>query len=93
MRRALEDFAIIGAPTNLPLLTAILRSPDFVNGHYATDFLHQPLASKPATDIEVLRRDLAVAAAVLFTRRHEAFVPQVPDQWASGWHRTSRHIR
>ena len=93
MRRALEDFAIIGAPTNLPLLTAILRSPDFVAGHYATDFLHLPLTTKPATDIEYLRRDLAAAAAVVFARRHEAFNPQLPDQWASGWHRSSRNIR
>lgn len=92
MRRAIEDFAIIGAPTNLPLLTAILRSPDFVDGRYATDFLHQPLAAKPATNIEGLRRDLAAAAAVVFARRHEAFDPQLPDQWASGWHRSSRNI-
>jgi len=40
-----------------------------------------------------LRRDLAVAAAILHTRRHEAFVPEVPEQWATGWHRTSRHIQ
>ena len=93
MRRALEDFAIIGAPTNLPLLMAIMRSPDFVDGRYATDFLHHPVVAKPATDVEALRRDLAVAAAVLYARRREAFVPQAPDQWATGWHRSSRHIR
>lgn len=92
LRRALEDFAIIGAPTNLPLLMAILRAPDFVAGGYATDFLHKPLAAKPATDIEFLRRDLAVAAAIFYTRRHESFVPQLPEQWATGWHRTSRQI-
>lgn len=93
MRRALEDFAIVGAPTNLPLLTAIMRSPAFVDGRYATDFLQGPLSAKPATEIELLRRDLAIAAAVLYTRRHESFVPQVPDQWATGWHRSSRHIQ
>ena len=93
LRRALEDFAIIGAPTNLPLLMAILRAPAFVSGTYATDFLHQPLIAKPATDIEALRRDLAVAAAILYTRRHEAFMPEESGQWASGWHRASRHIQ
>jgi acetyl/propionyl-CoA carboxylase alpha subunit len=93
MRRALEDFAIIGAPTNLPLLMAIMRSPDVINGRYATDFLHRPMAVKPATDVELLRRDLAIAAAVLYTRRHEAFAPQLPDQWATGWHRNSRSLQ
>lgn len=93
LRRALEDFAVIGVPTNLPRLMEIMRSPAFVAGDYATDLLHQPLETKPATDIEVLRRDLAAAAAVLYARRHEAFAPQTPDQWATGWHRTSRHIQ
>jgi acetyl/propionyl-CoA carboxylase alpha subunit len=93
MRRALEDFAIIGAPTNLPLLMAIMRSPDVINGRYATDFLHRPMAVKPATDVELLRRDLAIAAAVLYTRRHESFAPQLPDQWAMGWHRNSRSLQ
>jgi len=93
LRRALEDFAIVGAPTNLPLLMTILRVPDFVSGSYATDFLRESPIAKPATDIELLRRDLAVAAAILHARRHEAFVPEVPEQWATGWHRTSRHIQ
>ncbi|MCL4805673.1 MAG: ATP-grasp domain-containing protein [Anaerolineae bacterium] len=93
MRRALEDFAIIGAPTNLPLLMSIMRSPGFVDGHYTTDFLAGEVAAKPATDIEDVRRDLAVIAAVLYSRHHEAFVPRLPDQWATGWHRSSRQIR
>lgn len=75
LRRALEDFAVIGIPTNLPLLMEIMRTPAFVAGEYATDLLHQPLDTKPATDIAVLRRDLAAAAAVLYTRRHEASHP------------------
>ncbi len=92
LRRALEDLAIIGAPTNLPLLTAILRSPAFVAGQYDTDFLRQPPETKPATDIDQLRRDIAAAAAVLFARRHESFNPQQPERWATGWHRTSRQL-
>jgi acetyl/propionyl-CoA carboxylase alpha subunit len=93
MRRALEDLTIIGAPTNLPLLLEILRTPAFVDGNYATDLLNRPLAARPATDIEELRRDLAVTAAVLYARRHEALVPHTPDQLATGWHRASRQIQ
>ncbi len=92
MRRALEDLAIIGAPTNLPLLTGILRSPAFVTGQYNTNFMRRPLETKPATDIDQLRRDIAAAAAVLFARRHESSIPQQPERWATGWHRTSRQL-
>ena len=92
MRRALEDLAIIGAPTNLPLLTTVLRSPVFVAGQYDTNFLRQPPETKPATDIDLLQRDMAAAAAVLFARRHESFIPQQPERWATGWHRTSRQL-
>lgn len=92
MRRALEDFAIIGTPTNLPLLMDVLRSPAFVSGNYNTGILYRPLLAKPATDIELVRRDLAAIAAVLHARRHETFNPQTPDQWVTGWHRTSRSL-
>lgn len=91
MRRALEDLTIVGSPTNLPLLLEILRSPDFVAGNYASDLLSRPLNPKPATDIETLRRALAAAAALLYTRR-ETGLAQLPDQLATGWHRSSRRI-
>lgn len=93
MRRALEDFAIVGTPTNLPLLMDILRSPAFVSGDYDTDFLRQPMTPKPATDIGTVRSDLAAAVAVLYARRHETLASQAPEQWATGWHRTSRQIQ
>lgn len=92
MRRALEDFTIVGTPTNLPLLMNTLRSPAFVTGEYDTDFLRGASLPKPATDIEQIRADLAVAVATLYVRRHETLVPQTPDQWESGWHRASRRI-
>jgi acetyl-CoA carboxylase biotin carboxylase subunit len=93
MRRALEDFIIVGVPTNLPLLLRILRVPAFLEGAYTTDLLrHTWEAEAPAPDFERVQRDLAVAAAILYTRRREAFNPQTPDRWATGWHRNSRQL-
>jgi acetyl/propionyl-CoA carboxylase alpha subunit len=91
MRRALEDFVLIGAPTNLPLLLRILRDPAFVAGAYSTDLLSR-LEEAPAPEFDRVQRDLAVAAAVLYARRHEAFNPRMPEQWATGWHRSSRNL-
>ncbi len=92
LRRALEDFAIVGAPTNLPLLLSIARAPAFVAGDYATDFLHRPPVPKPATDLDTVRRDMAAAVAVLYAHRRDAGTPQQPAQWATGWHRASRQL-
>lgn len=92
LRRALEDFTVIGVPTNLPLLMRVARTPSFVEGRYTTDLLNQPLQPDQFPEGGVTRRDLAVAAAIYYARRREAFNPQVPDQWASGWHQSSRQL-
>lgn len=91
LRRALEDTHVSGAPTNLPLLLRILRDEAFVSGDYATDVLSR-LEVAPVPEFDRVQRDLAVAAAIVYARRREAFNPQMPDQWSSGWHRSSRQL-
>ncbi len=39
LRRALDDYAVLGVTTNLPLLRAIAAHPDFAAGATHTDFL------------------------------------------------------
>jgi acetyl-CoA carboxylase biotin carboxylase subunit len=92
MRRALEDLGLMGTPTNLPLLLRVLRDPAFVAGRYSTDLLSQLSAEVSVPDYERVRRDLAAAVAVLYTRRREAFNPQSPEVWGTGWHRSSRQL-
>jgi acetyl-CoA carboxylase biotin carboxylase subunit len=92
MRRALEDLGLMGTPTNLPLLSRVLRDPAFVAGRYSTDLLSRLSAEVTEPDYERVRRDLAAIAAVLYARRREAFNPQSPDVWATGWHRSSRQL-
>ena len=92
MRRALEDLGLMGTPTNLPLLLRVLRDPAFVAGRYSTDLLSRLSAEVTEPDYERVRRDLAAAVAVLYARRREAFNPQSPDVWATGWHRSSRQL-
>jgi acetyl/propionyl-CoA carboxylase alpha subunit len=91
LRRALEDFTLIGAPTNLPLLQHVTGLPEFVAGQYTTDILRD-VAELPFERDEIVRRHLAAAAALLFVRRREAFAPHPSDRLATGWHRASRHI-
>jgi acetyl/propionyl-CoA carboxylase alpha subunit len=90
LRRALEDFAVVGVTTNLPLLLRVTQAPEFVSGRYTTDFLRRPLVAEPAAEGDQQRADLAVAAAVAYLRRREAFNPQDPERWSTNWHRSSR---
>jgi acetyl-CoA carboxylase biotin carboxylase subunit len=44
MRRALDEFAIEGIKTTIPLHKRILADPDFQKGHVSTTFLDRFLA-------------------------------------------------
>jgi acetyl-CoA carboxylase, biotin carboxylase subunit len=90
MRRALQDFTLIGVPTNLPYQQQILEHPDFIRGQYSTALLTGPLPEHPSDDAYL--RDLAVAAAIAFARRNLAFRPTMPDRLSTGWHRASRQL-
>ncbi len=89
-RRAVEDFQLVGTPTNLPLLQHVLCSPDFANGRYDTDLLAHEFRCDPQR--ETYFRDLAVIAAMLYVRRNQMFRPIVPARALNGWHRDSRRL-
>lgn len=89
-RRALEDFAIIGVQTNLPLMLRILDDQDFVRGDYTTEFCRHPLLTAHASEREL--RDLAAAAAIAFVWRNQMSRSTLPDRLVSGWHRDSNRL-
>jgi acetyl-CoA carboxylase biotin carboxylase subunit len=90
LRRALEDFSLYGVASNVPFVQRILNDPDFGGGHYSTDFLRREL--RPLPEDEGYYRDLAVAAAIAYARRKEAFQPMLPERVRAGWHRASRRL-
>lgn len=89
-QRALEDFAISGIQTNLPLIRRILDDQDFVRGDYTTEFCRRPLLTAHASEREL--RDLAVVAALAYIGRNRALRPTTPERMSSGWHRDSRRL-
>ena len=50
MRAALETTTIVGIKTNIPLHLDVLSDPDFVAGHYNTQFMEDHLAMKAAEE-------------------------------------------
>ena len=61
--RALEYYAILGVPTNLPLLRRIAEHPAFAAGETTTDFLEKHRLAEPPVEIPVPEEAILLAAA------------------------------
>jgi acetyl-CoA carboxylase biotin carboxylase subunit len=90
LQRALDEFALIGTATTLPIHQLIVHHPDFVAAHYDTDSLRRELPED--TLPQDYARDLAVAAAIAYARRNRAGQPTLPDRLQTGWHRATRQL-
>ncbi len=81
MRRALDEYQILGVTTNLDLHRALMNSPRFFGGQVHTRFLdEEKLAPPPPEDDEVLAAALAAALADWHQRpgnRRE----ETPSRW------------
>ena len=89
-RRALAEWVVLGVETNMPLLAAVLDSPEFVSGKYDTGLVGRlpPGAAAPEPP------EAAWTAAALAVSGPQAPAPgsglstsAVPDPWdgLAGW--------
>ena len=69
LRRALRDYAVLGVPTNLPLLRRIADHPDFAAGETTARFLEEHHLTEQAPGPEVPREAVLHAAAGELSRR------------------------
>ena len=90
LRRALEEFTLIGPPTNVPLLLRIVNDTDFAAGVYDTGFFRR--SHLEGAGDERHRRDLAVVAALAYAQRQLAFRPAVSERTQGGWYRDARRL-
>ena len=63
LRRALEDYSVLGVTTNLPLLRRIAAEPAFAAGETATGFLEEHGLDEPVPEPPPPREALLLAAA------------------------------
>ncbi len=86
---ALDDYAVLGVTTNLPLLRAIAAHPAFAAGDTTTDFLREHGVSIAESSAPTLP---AVAVAALADALQDA--PSAADPWASGpWRMAGLDLR
>jgi 3-methylcrotonyl-CoA carboxylase alpha subunit len=79
--RALEDYTILGVPTNLPLLRRIAEHPAFVAGETTTDFLEKHQLAEPPVEIPVPTEAILLAAAGELVSVRENSEPFAAKPW------------
>ncbi len=91
MRRALQEFRVVGVQTNLPLHMQILHDEPFAEGKYDTRYMTHFRFETKCRDEEV-RKDLAAMVAVAYALRGHIGKPQTPERIQTGWHRSARRL-
>ena len=92
LRMGLEETKIDGVNTNIPALKKVTLSAPFREGKYPIIVEQPPDPAEDERLSTVYQRDLAVAAAVLFTFRNRRFEPSQPEPFRRGWHRSGRQL-
>jgi acetyl-CoA carboxylase biotin carboxylase subunit len=69
MKRALEEYRVIGVRTNIPLHRALLENPAFLTGEFDTQFLQDGFLLESGTDSENALSEIAALTAVLATHQ------------------------
>ncbi|MBK9008774.1 MAG: acetyl-CoA carboxylase biotin carboxylase subunit [Anaerolineae bacterium] len=96
MRRALEEYRIVGVRTNIPFHQTMMDSHRFMGGQYDTRFVEERFSME---DAEENRQDFSEVAAILATlvEHHETEVSsqfvQRNERDASNWRWVSRWER
>jgi acetyl-CoA carboxylase biotin carboxylase subunit len=86
LRRAVEEYTVVGIRTTLPFFARVLRHRDFVAGEFDTGFVARLLAEPAEEPAEEVQEAAVVAAAVHALReRRAARVPAPAGGGVSAW--------
>ncbi len=91
VRRALEEYQIVGIPTSIPFFLALLRDEDFRSGEYSTHFIHREWLAEQLDDAPraLADEDVAIIAAIAAATAAPVADEQ-PAAEASAWRRVGR---
>jgi acetyl-CoA carboxylase biotin carboxylase subunit len=88
MKRALEEYRVIGVRTNIPFHQALLNNPEFLAGDFNTQFVSQGVPDLSSSDQDQALSRVAALAAVLAADqqiRRSALVIQRSKRDTSNW--------
>ncbi|MFH1524225.1 MAG: acetyl-CoA carboxylase biotin carboxylase subunit [Chloroflexota bacterium] len=69
MRRALEEYRIVGVRTNIPFHQAMMSTYPFITGKYNTRFIEEEFSTLDATENRELYLDIAALMATLVAHK------------------------
>ena len=99
MRRALEEYRILGVKTNIPLHQELMDSARFMAGQFDTRFVEERFSLEPPGDSAESRPDIAAILAALVTHRESQRASQIVRRgerdasnwkWVGRWERMHR---
>jgi len=99
MKRALEEFRVIGVRTNIPFHQALMENTEFLAGDFDTQFVNDEVPPFSGVQKDKSLPEVAALAAVLATHDRadrSAIVIQRPKRdssnwkWMGRWERTNK---
>ncbi len=91
LRRALDEYHILGVETTLPFFRQVVKHPDFVEGRLDTGFIDRVLAEGLLSGTEVCEEEeLAAAVAALLESCRARSTPAPLASPASAWKMAGR---
>jgi acetyl-CoA carboxylase biotin carboxylase subunit len=99
MRRALEEYRVIGVKTNIPFHQSILESTRFMAGQYDTRFVEERFSIDQAEEGKETQQDVAAILATLVAHRQGQLASQIVRRgerdtsnwkWVGRWERMHR---
>ena len=88
MKRALEEYRVIGIRTNIPFHQALLMNPDFLAGKFDTQFVQDGSLPESSEKLDQSLSEIAALAAVLATHKltkESAVIMQRGKRDTSNW--------
>jgi acetyl-CoA carboxylase biotin carboxylase subunit len=99
MRRALEEYRIVGVRTNIPFHQRMMDSHRFMGGQYDTRFVEERFSMDDADDSKVTNPEIAAVIATLMTHQQFEQSSQIVRRgdrdtsnwkWVGRWERMHR---
>lgn len=99
MRRALEEFRIVGVRTNIPFHQTLMDSHRFMGGQYDTRFVEERFSMQNSENEKTFQPEIAALIATLITHRQIERAAQIVQRnerdtsnwkWVGRWERMHR---
>jgi acetyl/propionyl-CoA carboxylase alpha subunit len=93
MKRALEEYRVIGIRTNIPFHQHLLQTPDFIAGDFNTQYVQDELPPLITAQQDKTLSEIAALAAVLAAHhqdQREALEIKSSQRDGSNWKWVSR---